>query len=225
VSYYDDEATTKLKFFFNDFDLYSPPGYIPVIHIDKDSISYGLGIGMNTCNCLAQNRNKYILFNTDSLAILNGDDKQPFTLKFLSKQSFCLLAENDKIACFEKMKKTKKCLAYSVALKISSEYYVHSLSITDDGFFQLYREGVKSDSIYSVLDTYKRRFLSDIIGLIDFDRDYSVDYSVGGDYTEYDLNLKCKNTNIEVRFFGLNGVSYEMRALLVNLERLSKGEY
>lgn len=221
VSYFNNEATTRLKFFFNDFDLYNPPEYAPQIQITGDSIEYALGIGSN----YSREAYRYLLTGKNILTIQQANNKQPFNLKFVTKDSFCLLNENDVIGCFTKIDDIDTCHDYSLTLRITSEYYVHNLSIQDDGHFTLIRRGVKSDSISQMLSSFEHQKIGILIGMVNTEELIGMHQNIGGDYTEYELALRCGNRFMNKKILGLRDIPFGIKALLVNLEKLSKEEF
>lgn len=222
VSYLNAENMSKSEFFFNDFDLYHPVNYIPIIHIDKDSLKYGLGFGMSKRGL--SNAYKYFLSNKH-IKIVSNNIEQSFQLNFISDSSFCLFEGKLKVVCFSRYKKPNKCTNYLINLKISNEYYNHELFINEKGEYSLFRAGVKSDSIYSILNQFENEELKYLVSLLDFELNESNYQFNSGDYTEYLLSMKCGKENISRKFRGAQNISFGMRSLLMNLEKLSKSEY
>lgn len=222
TTYFNADATTDLKFFFNDFDFYDPPEYVPVIRIGKDSIEYALGIGVAESYELGGNSYKYFLRGSN-FEIVDKKRKQSFAIALESERSFCLFNGNTKVVCFTQAQNLQGCSDYEIDLMIKSEYYSHKLLIEGDGEVLLFRSGVKSDTVATNLSPYEKQYLNSLLRLVDFEGGRSDDQSIGGDYTEYKLLLKCDNkVVIDRKFFGTRDISFGMRALLTNLENFSK---
>ena len=225
TSYFNGEAISQLKFFFNDFDLYTPTKYVPLIHIDKGHIEYALGIGLNKQKNFLSSSSNYFLSSSNILTIFNNEDKQSFKLEFSSKKEFCLFEKDKKVVCFTKINSIKECQVYSIELKIESEYYNHNLLVSNDGHFSLVRKGIKTYSLNQKLSLYEMSKINNLIRLVDIETDRDSEQNASGDYTEYELNLQCGEKNINRKFLGLRDISFGMRSLLLNMEMLSKAEY
>ncbi|MEZ4988600.1 MAG: hypothetical protein R2795_26865 [Saprospiraceae bacterium] len=216
--FFNNDATANLEFFFNDFEFYNSPQFVPQIQIMEDSIEYALGIGAD----YSSKAYKYSLSDDNQLTLINCNSEQSFGLKFITEEVFCLLNGEVEVVCFTKVGNVDKCQNYSLELTITSEYYTHDLSILSDGNIFLKRNGVKTDSVHQMLNLYTQKRISTLVNLINMEEVMQSIQTVGGDYTEYELTLYCGESIMHRKFSGLRDIPFAMKALLVNLEHLSK---
>lgn len=222
----DEKSARQLDFFLNDFDLFDPPIYIPIIRITEDSLDYPLGFDLKNQHGLGGRAVSYSL-DGSTLQILDGKINETFNVDFPTSHSFCLSKEGKKVLCFEKLNEFSNCVDYTINLKISNEYYVHNIFIDNKSEVMVSREGVKVDSIETALTLYEKNYLDFIISLIDFNqKGISTDQRISGDYTEYELLIACENGKIlDETFKGRMGIPFGIRALLFNLDSYSKKEF
>ena len=223
---FDEKSARGLEFSFNDFDLFDPPIYMPVIQITEDSIDYPLGFGLKNQHGLGGRAVSYS-FDGSTLRILDGKINETFNVNFPTSHSFCLSKGGREILCFEKLNEFSSCIDYTINLEISNEYYVHNIFIDNKGDVTISREGVKADTIETVLTPYEKNYLDYLMSLINFNqKDASIDQRMSGDYTEYELRIACENGKIlDETFKGRMGIPFGIRALLFNLESHSKKEF
>lgn len=226
TTYFDEDAASDLNFFFNDFDLFDPLVYAPVVLVSEDSIDYPLGVGMKKAHGLGGVAKSYS-FDGSTLEIFDGQEKEAFHVDFESRESFCLFKGGRKVVCFEKVRNLSNCSEYAISLQVANEYYKHNIFVNDEGEAVVSREGVKSDTINTTLSPYEKQYLDYLISLIDFNgKDKDINQKTGGDYSEYKLKIECENeVALDETLRGLMDISFGLRALLVNLESYSKKEF
>jgi hypothetical protein len=211
------EFANVSKVHFEDFDLFEKSKFEPVIYFSGDSLRYDLGFGGKDLQ-FQQNYSKVIVMD-EKLAVHSGVHYEVFELRFSTDEEFCLFKNDKKLACFTQLDNTldEECESYSIDLRVVNEYYDIQLQLSPTRG-QIIRTGLKSDTTVFKVNNTEEKIIGRLVSSIN-DENFKPQTGItGGDYSEYELKLNCGDKTYVVKLHGLRDISFELRALVKNLE-------
>lgn len=210
--------------YFRDFDLFEKYKFEPVIYFSGDSLRYDLGFGRKDLQFDENYSN--VIVKEGKLEIQSGDHSEIFDLSFSTKDEFCLLKHDKKLACFTQLDKAPNegCESYSVDLRVVDEYYDIQLHLSPSRG-QIVRTGLKSDTTVFKVNDSDEKIIGRLISSIN-DENFNPQTEItGGDYLEYEIKLNCDGKTYIGKLHGLRGVSFELRALVKNIENYIRTKF
>lgn len=157
----------------------------------------------------------------NELILFNGDNEEVFQLNFLSPDSICISKYGNAIMCYKRKILPTTCDFKKIEFRIESEEFSHRLKINEDGRFDLIRSGIRQDSISKKLSFFEFEYIKKLTSratLIE-KREY-----VFSDVPDYYLKVQCGEKVDSINSSGLQNSPYDLRALLYNLEKLTKAK-
>lgn len=218
------EFVKMSKVYFNGFDLFEKSIFEPVIYFFGDTLLYDLGFGRNGLRFYG-NYSK-IIVKDGRLEIFSGSNSEVFDLIFLTSNDFCLSKDGEQLACFTRLKSIsdQECGDYSLSLQILDEYYDIRLQLSPSKG-QIIRAGLKSDTIVFKVNDFDEKFIRRLINSIN-DENFNPQRKItGGDYLEYAIKLNCGDKIYAGKLYGLKGVSFELHALVQNLDNYIRSKF
>lgn len=203
--------------YFKDFDLFEKSKFEPVIYVSGDSLRYDLGFGRKGLQF--QNNYSKVIVKNENLEVRSGNHNEVFELSFSTDEEFCLSKDDKKLACFTQLDNTldEECKSYSIDLRVSNEYYNIRLQLSPSGG-QVIRTGLKSDTTAFKVNDSDEKFIRKLVSSINNKNFNPQTEIIGGDYSEYEIKLECGDKTYNGNLHGLMGISFELRALVKNLE-------
>ena len=155
---------------------------------------------------------------------LNCNDRnQNFTIEQKTDDKFCILLEGEKMTCFEKLTNHEKLSSedYTIDFEIINDLYDIKLRLSSDGIGVINRKGEVTDTTNFSLNKNDIQYINYLVQHIDSSNFKMENRNIGGDHARYSLTLKSNSNNYIGAVEGLNGVSFETKSLIVNLENLT----
>lgn len=216
----DTQILKRSNIIFEDLGRYEKGYFEPIFEFSDAKLRYDLGFGSNDFEF---NDNYCVYKLNEGLVNLNcGDRSQNFSINQKANDKFCIFLEGDKMACFVRITNNEKMSNddYTIDLEIINDLYEISLTLSSDGKGVIYRKGEVTDTTNFYLNKNEVDYISSLVHRIDSSSFKMENRNIGGDQAKYGLRLKSNKTKYVGTVEGLNGVSFETKALIVNLENL-----
>lgn len=189
-----------------------------VFYENKIELPFGLK-GWNSLS-FEDNFQIYKLVGKD-LTLFEGDNREVFQLTFFSQDSICISKNGHTIMCYKRKILPQPCNFKKMEFRVESEEFSHCLKVYEDGRFDLTRSGVRQDSISEKLSHFDFKYIKTLISRID---SLGKTRSAISDVPDYYLKVQCGEKMDSINFSGLQNLPYDLRALLYNLEKLTKAK-
>lgn len=225
-SFVDSQFAEESRFILDGFGWYEKGVFEPLVHfLDDGRLRYDLGFRGNDLSFDAN----YCFFeiNDNQLELKAGEREQAYRINSSSEGSFCLFQGKEKKVCFEKqpLEKENPCNDYSLGLELKNEFYEIFLTLSPTGNGQIIRAGTARDTIVFDLDKKDVVYIESLLGVLNAEKFNTENIKPGGDHAAYKIKLDCSGEILEAEFEGFSGLSFELKALVKNIENLIRRQY
>lgn len=225
-TYVDIQSLDKSNIIFTDLDLFEKNTFEPIFEFTTNTIKYNLGFGgfINNFNdnyCKYKLSNGFIYFNCNQI-------NQSFKLESQENDKFCIIFEGTKMACFQRMGEIEKSNSdmFKIDFKVFNDFFNINLRLFGNGYGIIYREGeIVSDTTKITLDKIENQFIKSVVQSINSSNFRMSNQNKGGDHSKYSLKMEYNGVSYYGEAEGLNGLNFETKSLIINLENLIMMKY
>ena len=219
-TFVDTQILGKSNIIFEDLELFEIDYFEPIFEFYDDKLRYDLGFGSNDFGL----DNNYCEYNlSEGLINFNCSQKNHvLSIEHKTDDKFCIFLEGEKMACFVKLINNRKSSNedYIIDFEIINDLYHINLKMPSDGIGVISRKGEVNDTTNFSLNQNDLQYIESLVQHINSSNFKMENKNIGGDHARYSLRLKSNSNNYIGEVEGLNGVSFETKALIVNLENL-----